>query len=103
MAEPSKDVMIAVLGASGALAGLLLIFVGFVYSHAETFETKRRDRYRYVAKAGLLPFLLSLISTWLSLDWLTGHAKMYEAALFLFKVDIILSGIYGAVALLLYL
>jgi hypothetical protein len=39
-----KDIILAVIGASVALASLLLVFVGFVYAHAETFETKRRDR-----------------------------------------------------------
>lgn len=102
MPEP-KEVMLAVLAASMALAGLLLIFVGFVYAHAETFETKRRDRYRYIAKAGLLPFMVSLVCAWLSTAWLTGDEGAYWWSLQCFKGSIALTALYGLVTVLWYL
>jgi sorbitol-specific phosphotransferase system component IIC len=98
-----KDTILAVLGASVSLAGLLLVFVGFLYSHAETFETKRRDRFRRIAKAGLIPFLVSLLCAWFCVQWLTGDARVYSLCLHSFRASMVLTAAYGLVTLLLFL
>lgn len=70
MAEP-KDVIIAVFGATVEFAGLLLVFIALVYSKSEGMDSSRRaDRYRLVAKLGLIPFLLSIACAWICLEWL---------------------------------
>ena len=55
----SKDIVIAMFGAAVGLAGILLVFVGFVYSHAETIDlADTRRKYKIIAKLGLAPFLV---------------------------------------------
>ena len=98
--DVAKDVVIAILGAAVGLAGLLLVFIGFVYSRAEGFETRRGDRYRLVAKVGLAPFVISLGCAWCCLSWLTGDSASYWWSVFLFRAAIIFTGIYGAATLL---
>ncbi len=72
-----KGTITAILGSSVGLAGILLVFIGFVYSRVETFEQSDRVRkYRLVAKLGTLPFLLALISAWMCLIWLLVQACM---------------------------
>ena len=100
--EIAKDVIVAILGASVGLAGLLLVFVGFVYARAESFETRRGDRYRFVAKIGLLPVCLSLGAAWLCMCWLGGNPDAYGWAVLLFKISLIGTGLYGLMALLFY-
>ncbi len=86
-----------------SLAGLLLVFVGFVYAHAETFETRRGDVYRYVAKAGLVPFLASLVCAWLCLDSLMGNAGLVGPSILAFRLTLLGVALYGAIALLFFL
>jgi hypothetical protein len=43
MPEP-KDVVIGILGASGALAGLLLVFGGFIFAQAASFPASTDDK-----------------------------------------------------------
>jgi len=100
----AKDVMVAVLGTAVGLAGLLLVFIGFVYAHAEGMSNTRRARlYKVVAKIGLVPFLTSLVSAWLSFSWLGGSADAYAGAILFFYLTIVFTGLYGAIALLLLL
>jgi hypothetical protein len=66
-----KDIIIAIFGAAVGLAGILLVFVGFVYSHAETQPlADDRKKFKLVAKIGLLPFLISLLCASLCLSWM---------------------------------
>jgi hypothetical protein len=66
-----KDIVLAIFGAAVGLAGILLVFVGFVYSHAETQPlADDRKKFRVVAKVGLLPFLVSLTCAALCLGWM---------------------------------
>jgi hypothetical protein len=51
MPEP-KDTIIAILGASGALAGLLLVFTGFIFAQAASEVTGSFAR---AAKIALYP------------------------------------------------
>ena len=104
MPEP-KDTVAAILGASAALAGLLLIFVGFVYARGEGFSSKRGDAFKVVAKLGVIPFLIALACAWLSIEWLTGsHPQWaFDWSVQLFKGSLILTAVYGAVTLVFYL
>ena len=102
MPEP-KDTITAVLGASTALAGLLLVFVGFVYAHGESFKTRTGDKFKIVAKLGMVPFLISLASVWAGLEWLTGDQWAYSWCVWSFRATVVITAAYGALTLLFYL
>jgi hypothetical protein len=76
-----KDIAIAVLGGSLALASVLVVFVGFLIAHAEAMPATTPDRiqkrYRLSARWGLAPLIgaamVSLASyAWLMCPTLTG-------------------------------
>lgn len=94
----------AILGSAVGLAGILLVFIGFVYSRVETLERAASIRkYRIVAKAGILPFLIALVCAWLCLQWLGQPTPLlYKYATMSFQASLIITAIYG-VALLFYL
>jgi hypothetical protein len=96
-------VVLGVLSAAAAIAGLLLVFIGFLYSRAESYETRRGNRFRYVAKAGLIPFAVSLICTWLCVDWLTGAVGLYSWIVLGFRIVLVLTFVYGLISLLWFL
>lgn len=107
--DNSKDLAIAILGGSVSLAGLLLIFSGFLFSQAESFPPEHTDdntirRYKNAAKAGVLPFLGCLIVTWIAGAWLRSPSpEMFTAAWYGFSGLLALTGIYGGVVILRYL
>ncbi len=93
------------LGSSVGLAGILLVFVGFLYSRAESFERAGTVRkYKWVAKAGIVPFLFALISAWLCLLWIgQPSVDLYNYAMLSFQACLILTGLYGIIAIIFYL
>jgi hypothetical protein len=66
----AKDVIIGILGASGALAGLLLVFGGFIFAQAASFPSSTDDkitaRYTKAARLAIFPFWGFLTTTLLS-------------------------------------
>jgi hypothetical protein len=98
-----KDTIAAILGASAALAGLLLVFVGFVYARGEDYSSRRGDAFKIVAKLGVAPFLLALACTWFSVRWFTGSEWAFWWSTHSFEWSLYLTAIYGAVTLLCYL
>ena len=63
--DNAKDIILALLSGSVSLAGLLLIFSGFLFSQAAGFDPdhtpdKMIDAYRNAARVGVLPFLMCL-------------------------------------------
>jgi hypothetical protein len=71
MAE--RDTILAVLQSDIALAGLVLIFAGFVVTKAESFSNVGRgDRYRWLALAALIPIVAALGSAWISMGAIEG-------------------------------
>lgn len=90
----------AVLGASVGLAGLLLVFVGFVYGRADSFtDTRRRDSYQRIARIGIAPFVASLVCAWLCLEALTGSQQLTNLSLVTFRIALLAAGAYGVFAL----
>src|SRR6266853_4852433 len=100
-----KDTVIAYLGASVALAGLLLVFSGYVYSHSESFNVAaRKKKYQWIAKAGLIPFAIALLAAWISVNWLENQfPERYHLALILFKMSLISTLLYGIISMIFYL
>ena len=98
-----KDTIAAILGASAALAGLLLVFVGFVYARGESYETKRGDKFKLIAKFGVVPFLVALACTLSSAEWMLGHRDLFVCSIRLFQCSVVLTAAYGSAVLLFFL
>jgi hypothetical protein len=97
--EP-KDVVIAILGASAALGGFVLVFLGIVITSKESFGGATADDvilpYRVSGTALLGAFALSLITVALSLIWLIngGSTGLYDLTIVLFAIQLI--AVFGA-------
>lgn len=109
MPEYSKDVMLALLGASVGLAGLLLVVAGFVFAQAGSFPPETTDdetiaRYERAGKVGLIPFGLSLAEAGLCLAWLLhSSSSLYLVTVAGFFLLLVLTALYGFILLLRYL
>src|SRR5438132_152181 len=109
MPEIAKDVMVAVLGAAVGLAGLLLIFSGFLFTQAASFPSASTsdeviDKYRNAVRWGLLPFLIALAVAALSFAWMICPGPViYWLTIVAFGLLIVSSAIYGSIMLLGYL
>jgi hypothetical protein len=97
-----KDSVVAILGSAVGLAGILLVFVGFIYSHGESFSSDTtKGKYKFAAKLGLIPFTVSLVAAWFGLRWLeTSYHADYVVSLWSFKACLVLTLVYGAGTLL---
>jgi hypothetical protein len=109
MPEYSKDVMLAVLGADVALAGLLLVVAGYVFAQVNTFPRATTDddvfkRYEMAGKLGLVPFLLALSDAAFCLVWLLHVLPcLYVLAVGGFFLLLFLTAVYGSVLIWRYL
>jgi hypothetical protein len=106
MKPDPKDVMLAILSASAALAGLVLVFSGFLVSqymalNPETTEQKRINKLRRFAKCGVLPFVCSIVSGVFSFMWLIHPGQTYyDYAIYTFETLGVVTAIYGIFAFL---
>jgi len=109
MPEYSKDVVITVLGAAVGLAGLLLVFVGYVFTQAASFnpaivDDKVLKSYKTAGRLGLIPFLLALGNAAVCLWWMIhSSACAFSTAVDGFFLLLLLTAIYGSVLILHYL
>jgi hypothetical protein len=107
--ENAKDVVIAALGGAVALAGLLLVFSGFVFSQAASFPPETTDdktirRYELAAKLGVIPFLIALGDAALGFGWLiNGATCLYKGSVWGFFLLLALTALYGVWLILFYL
>src|SRR5690348_12866779 len=102
MADP-KDVILGILGASGALAGLLLVFSGFIFAQAASFPATTDDtllaRYAKAGRLGIFPFLGFLITTLLCIAWLLRpNTFVYVLCIVMFVLLVVGTGVYGLLA-----
>jgi len=97
--EP-KDVVIAILGASAALAGFVLVFLGIVIASYQSYPggvpAPVIRPYRISGAALLATFGISLITVALSLLWLINGASfgLYDWAIGLFALQ--LAAVFGS-------
>lgn len=93
MVEP-KDVVLAILGASAALGGFVLVFLGIVITSKEAYGGATGDQvlrpYRVSGTALLGAFGLCLVTVALSLLWLIngGSAGLYDSTIALFAIQL---------------
>jgi hypothetical protein len=96
-----KDAMVAVIGASVALAGLLLIFSGFLFSQAAGMDPsitpdKTIRAFKEAARGGLYPFAASLILAVLAVGyWLFPNHCFSIAVVVLFAILSLATVAYG--------
>jgi uncharacterized membrane protein len=94
MVEP-KDVVIAILGASAALAGFVLVFLGIVIASYQSYTGAVADQvvrpYRLSGTALLGAFATSLVTVAISLLWLIngGSVGLYDVAIALFALQLV--------------
>ena len=104
--DNSKDLVVAVLDAAVALAGLLLVFCGFLYSQADAFPAATTDdstinKYKNAAKFGIAPFGGCLLLAWIAGAWLRCPSdSLLVATWWSFSTLLIVVGVYGAVVIL---
>jgi hypothetical protein len=104
----AKDTVIGILGASGALAGLLLVFGGFIFAQAASFPSSTDDkiiaRYTRAGRLAIFPFWGFLVTTLLSLAWLLHqNGCLFFFCVTLFVLLVIGTGIYGTIMFYRYL
>lgn len=101
MIEP-KDVVLAILGASAALAGFELVFLGIIIASYESYSGTVPEEvvqpYRTTGSALLGTFGLSLVTVALCLLWLIngGVPRLYGWAIGLFAVQLV--AVFGSAA-----
>jgi hypothetical protein len=99
--EP-KDVVVAILGASAALAGFELVFLGIIIAAYQSYPGGAPDSvvqpYRQTGSALLGTFALSLVTVALSLLWLIngGSTALYGWTIGLFALQLI--AVFGSAA-----
>jgi hypothetical protein len=96
-----KETALAVCGAALGIAGLLLVFIGFIIAKADnSYNTARAKRFVWMARTGLIPFLASLICCWFSIWAVQGANWSGDHLLALFKLALVITGIYAIIATL---
>jgi hypothetical protein len=99
MVEP-KDVVIAILGASAALGGFVLVFLGIVITSKESYGGGTGDEvirpFRTAGTALLGAFGISLVAVASSLIWLIngGNVTLYDMTIVVFAIQLI--AVYGS-------
>ena len=101
--DNSKDLAVAIVGASVALAGLLLVFIGFVFSRADALSSRRGDTYRLAARLGLVPFVMALVCAALGVEYLDGSGNLIYAAVLAFRASLLATALYAFVVIFGYL
>ncbi|MBN1548333.1 MAG: hypothetical protein JW902_16910 [Syntrophaceae bacterium] len=97
MAE--RDAIITVLGSDIGLAGLILVFAGFLLSKAGDFDGRRGDKFRLLARWSLVPILAVISSAFLSIYAIEGCQWATSFSLFSLKIVLSLTGIYAVIGL----
>jgi hypothetical protein len=71
---PLKDIAIAVIGGGAAIAAVLLVFVAFLFTKADSLppETPNStiEKYARTAKAGFVPLVMQVIAVAAAYEWL---------------------------------
>jgi hypothetical protein len=94
LVEP-KDVVIAILGSSAALAGFVLVFLGVIIASYQGYPGGVPEEvvrpFRVSGAVLLATFGLSLVSVATSLTWLItgGLVALYDAGIVLFALQLI--------------
>jgi hypothetical protein len=90
-----EGVIVTVLGAAGALAGLILVFLGIVVTTYQSYEgavpAAIRNGFRQDAVLTLIPFTLGIACVCLSAVWLLlskNNETLYIASIVVFFIQL---------------
>jgi uncharacterized membrane protein len=95
-----KDVVLAILGASAALAGFVLVFLGIIIASYQSYSGGVSEQvvkpYRTIGAILLGTFALCLFSVLVCLAWLVGGGPdaTYGVTVGLFAVEVL--GVFAA-------
>lgn len=93
-----RDAALAVFGGAIALAGLLLVFIGFLLPGLNQYNANAADRIRWVARCGLVPFVACLTCAWLSI-WAVQGGVWSETHLWgVLKLTLAVTAIYAIIS-----
>lgn len=95
---PDNGVLSAILGGDISLAGLVLVFSGFLFGKANEFSGRYGDRFKWLAVAGVVPALGALAAAWACADAIQGNQWAAAHAFCVLKVVLVLTGLYAIVA-----
>jgi uncharacterized membrane protein len=93
-----RDAALAVLGGALALAGVLLIFIGFILPKTEAYNERTADRFRWIARLGLFPFLAALFCAWVSIWAVQGGLWSGMHLWGVLKLTLVLTAIYAIIS-----
>lgn len=98
-----KDEALAILQAAIAIAGLILVYSGFVLAKgAALSDIRKRKKFERLAKIGLIPVVSSLFCALMGVRVLLpgrfGSAWSSDWILFAFEVVLFLTGAYAIIA-----
>jgi hypothetical protein len=95
---PDRDIILAVLQSDIAVAGLVLVFSGFLITKAETYQTRYGDKFRWFAVCGFIPVIAAGVAAWICVSALQGSGGDATAVLVGLKIILALTGIYAIIA-----
>lgn len=98
-----KDMALAILQAAIAIAGLVLVYSGFVLAKAGGMEnTRKAKKFENLAKGALIPVIPALFCSWMGIRvLLSGHFASLWASKWLlgtFEIVLVLTGGYAIIA-----
>jgi hypothetical protein len=98
-----KDEALAILQAAIAIAGLILVYSGFVLAKgAGLSDVRKQEKFQRLAKWGLVPVIVSLFCALMAVRALLpgrfGSAWSSNWVLFTFEVVLFLTGAYAIIA-----
>lgn len=104
----TSEFVSTIFNGSLALAGILLVFIGFIYSQAESFpsgtDQKIIRRYKGIAKVGLIPFVLAIALAGIAFSGLVASPdSVKHTVTILFWIELGSLLLYGSVSVLFYL
>ena len=108
MGGPDQSLIETLFSGALTLAGILLVFVGFIYSRVQAFPSTTDNtvmrRYTVVAKLGTLPFVMALLLTGLTFQDLAAHGtSLWPITRTVFWIEMVMLFLYGTVSILYYL
>jgi len=101
---PQSEIGLAVLGASAAQAGILLVFIGLLFARADSFPSDFPDavsaKFRWAAVVGLVPVVICAAVMMLSYEWLISPASstLYACWRWGFWVETVSFVVYAVVS-----
>jgi hypothetical protein len=70
---------------------------------SRALKSRRGERFKNVARSGIVPFLVSIWCSWLCVSYLVGDLDLFRSAVLVFRADLIITAWYAFIVLFVYL